>query len=76
MTAAALLREALRLGAADRACLARELLKSLESLSEGEVEQLWLEEAERRHAEIDAGSAKTIPADEVFAQARARLRSP
>ena len=74
MTVDELLREALRLNAADRASMAHELLNSLESLSEAEVEQLWIEEALRRSAEIDAGTADTIPADEAIAEARARLK--
>jgi hypothetical protein len=74
MTVDELLREALRLGAADRASMAHELLNSLESLSESEVEQLWIEEARRRSAEIDAGTASTTPADEAITQARARLK--
>jgi putative addiction module component (TIGR02574 family) len=69
-----LMREALRLNATDRASLAHELLNSLESLSEAEIEPLWIEEALRRSAEIDAGIVETIPADEVIAQARARLK--
>jgi putative addiction module component (TIGR02574 family) len=74
MTVDEILREALRLNAADRASMAHELLNSLESLSEAEAEQLWIEEALRRSAEIDAGTANTIPADEVIAEARARLK--
>ena len=74
MTVDELMREALSLDATDRASMAHELLNSLESLSEAEVEQLWIEEALRRSAEIDAGIVETIPADEVIAQARARLK--
>jgi putative addiction module component (TIGR02574 family) len=74
MTVNELMREALRLSAADRASMAHELLNSLESLSDAEVEQLWVEEALRRSAEIDAGLVETIPADKVIAEARARLR--
>jgi hypothetical protein len=74
MTVDELMREALRLNAADRASMAHELLSSLESLSEAEIEQLWVEEALRRSAEIDAGIVETIAADEVIAQARARLK--
>ena len=74
MTVDELLREALRLNPADRASMAHELLNSLESLSEAEVEQLWIEEALRRSAEIDTGAADTIPADEAIAEARARLK--
>ncbi len=48
-------REALKLNAADRTSMGHELLSSLEWLSDHEVEQLWVEEAPRRSAEIDAG---------------------
>lgn len=54
--------------------MAHELLSSLESLSEAELEQLWVEEALRRSVEIDAGLVETIPADQVIAEARARLK--
>jgi len=67
-----LMREALALDAQARASMAHELLNSLETLSEAEVEQLWIEEAQRRSAEIDAGTAVTIPAEEALARARAR----
>ena len=74
MTVDELMRAALKLNAAERASMARELLSSLESLSEAEVEQLWVEEALRRSAEIDAGLVETIPADQAIAEARARLK--
>ena len=66
--------EALKLSAAARARLARDLLASLDALPAAEVEQLWLEEAARRDAELDLGTARLQPADEVLARARARLR--
>lgn len=72
MTVDELLREALALDAPARASMAHELLNSLESLSEAEVEQLWVEEAQRRSAEIDAGAAATVPAEEALARARTR----
>jgi putative addiction module component (TIGR02574 family) len=71
MTMDELKREALRLDPSGRASLARDLLSSLDALSEAEVERLWLEEAERRRQEIDSGEVATIPMDEVFAKARA-----
>jgi hypothetical protein len=74
MTVDELMREALMLDVAERASMAHELLMSLESLSEAEVERLWLEEAERRRAEIDARLVETIPADQAIAEARARLK--
>lgn len=58
----------------ERAQLATDLLLSLDDLSEREIEHLWLEEASRRDAEIDAGKAELIPGDQVFAEARARLK--
>jgi hypothetical protein len=39
-----------------------------------EVERAWLEEAQRRSRELDAGTVETIPADEVFAKARDQLK--
>jgi hypothetical protein len=65
--------EALKLGPAARARLARELLASLDALPAAEVEQLWLEEALRRDEELDRGTARLRPADEVLARTRARL---
>ena len=64
-------REAMRLDATERANLARELLVSLDDLSEAEIERLWLEEAERRRLDVEAGKTTLIPGDEVFARLRA-----
>ena len=64
-------REALQPDASTRANLARELLVSLNDLSEPEVERLWLEEAVRRDEEMAWGKVKPIPVDEVFAELRA-----
>jgi hypothetical protein len=44
-----------------------------DTVSEEEYDRLWAEECKRRCDEIDKGTAKLIPADEVFARARARL---
>lgn len=74
MTIDELKAEALRLNPDERAQLASELIVSLDELSESEIERLWVEEAMRRDAELDNGTARSIPADEVFAAARARLR--
>jgi len=73
MTKDELKAEALRLTPEERAELASELLVSLDDLSEPEIERLWLEESERRDAALDNGTARAIPADEVFSSARARL---
>jgi putative addiction module component (TIGR02574 family) len=49
----------------ERARLAEALLASLEE--EAEIERAWREEINRRAAELDSGSVKSVPADEVFA---------
>jgi len=72
MTVDELKAEALRLAPHARADLARDLLSSLDELSEAEIEQLWLEEAVRRDRELDAGTVEAIPAEEVLARAKAR----
>ena len=71
MTIDELKREALQLDPSTRAILARELLVSLDDLSEPEVERLCLEEAVRRDQEMASGEVKPIPVDEVFAELRA-----
>lgn len=74
MTIEELKREALQLDPSMRASLARDLLESLDDLTETEVEQLWLEEAERRHHEIASGVVETVSMEEALSKARARLR--
>jgi len=66
--------EALRLSPEARAYLARELLASLDAMSEAEIERLWIDEAIRRDEELDRGTAQAYPADEVLARARARRK--
>ncbi len=65
--------EALKLEPNLRAKLAEKLLHSLESLTEAENEQLWAEEALRRHEELETGEAMERAGEEVFRNARARL---
>jgi len=66
--------QALQLDPEARADLARELLASLDALSETEVEKLWLDEAVRRDEELDSGAARAYPAGEVLDRARARRK--
>ena len=72
MTIDELKAEALGLTPESRADLARELLTSLDSLSDGEIERLWLDEADRRLAQLDRGEASADPSDVVLARVRAR----
>ncbi len=61
------------LSAEDRVRLAEELLATVQDV-DAEVEAAWEEEIRRRIAEIDSGTAKLIPADEVFAEIRRLLK--
>jgi putative addiction module component (TIGR02574 family) len=74
MDVKALEREALNLPADDRARLVRELLDSLDDLPSKELDRLWLEEANRRATQLDAGKAELVSGDEVDRKARALLR--
>ena len=71
MTVDEIMREAMALDAESRAYIAHELLSSLESLSEAEVESLWIAEAQRRSADVKAGRAQTLSAHESLTHARA-----
>ncbi|MBL6986434.1 MAG: addiction module protein [Methylobacter sp.] len=66
--------EALLLSPQERARLAEQLLSSLDTLTETEVEQLWFEEAARRADEMDSGLVQRIPADVVNREAQALLK--
>ena len=65
-----LFRDALQLEQQDRADLAKLLIDSLDPATEQDVEEAWMREVDRRAAELDAGTAETIPWETV----RARLR--
>jgi hypothetical protein len=68
--------KALGLEEKERAELARILLLSLDPTEpeDPEIERQWAEEAERRYQEILQGVVEPIDSDEVFREARARLR--
>ena len=74
MSVEVLKKEALSLNPEARAHLARELLASLDAMSEAAVEKLWIDEAMRRDEELDGGSVHSYPADEVLARARVRRK--
>ena len=67
-------RKARALPPEDRARFAEELLASLHDHPDREIEAAWDEEIRRRMAEIESGTAKLIPADEVFAEIRQMLK--
>ncbi len=74
---AQVLAQALQLPIQQRIELGQALFASVDSEDEDEdpeeVEAAWAEEIKRRVEEIRDGSAETIPAEEVFAEMRARF---
>ncbi|HWU88638.1 MAG TPA: addiction module protein [Kofleriaceae bacterium] len=66
-----IIQEALALPPEDRARLADALYDSLEP--DEEWEKAWAVEVERRIKDLDEGRTRAIPAEEVFAELRARF---
>ena len=58
-------KEAAELTEEERASLAGLLIESLESDPDPEAETAWAAEIEKRVAELDAGTVKSIPWEEV-----------
>jgi putative addiction module component (TIGR02574 family) len=66
--------KAAQLSPVERGQLALRLIQSLEPTDDGDVEEVWRLEAERRLAQIEKGEARVVPGDDVFENARRRLR--
>ncbi len=66
-------RKARALPPEERIRLAEELLSSVQD-SDEEIEAAWAQEIERRLEEVESGTAKLIPAEEVFAEIRSFLK--
>jgi putative addiction module component (TIGR02574 family) len=66
-------RKARALSPEERIRLAEELLSSVQD-SDEEIEAAWAQEIERRLEEVESGTAKLIPAEEVFAEIRRLLK--
>jgi putative addiction module component (TIGR02574 family) len=66
--------EALAMSIEARAALAKRLLDSLDDLTPDESERMWVGEAARRYEQLKAGTAKSLPSEEVFARLDARPR--
>ena len=60
------------LPAEQRAKLALELIRSLDSEHDADAADAWDEEIERRAAEVEAGTAETMTLDEYRSHVRAR----
>lgn len=63
-------RKALALPPDERVQLAEELLSSLHGPADPDVQFAWDAEISRRLAEVEAGTARLVPAADVFAEAR------
>jgi putative addiction module component (TIGR02574 family) len=70
-----LLQQALQLPAEERLALASELLESIEGPENSEWSAAWAAELDRRVRDLENGSAKTIPWEQVKAEIQARLRA-
>lgn len=66
-------RKARSLPPEERVRLAEELLSSVQGADE-DVDAAWAEEIKRRLAEVESGTAKLIPSEEVFAEVRRLLK--
>ncbi len=67
-------KELAQLTTAEKAAVARSLIDALDEKWDEDVEQLWMEEAERRYAAYRRGEVRTSPASDVFSRVRKRLR--
>ena len=66
-------REAGRLSTKDRARLIRRLISSLERKDEGDIEQAWLDEAEKRLKAYRDGQTTARPGEEVIDEILSQL---
>lgn len=67
--------EALLLSREERAILARELIESLDEPADDDADQAWLNEAERRAAEVTSGVATPEDWDTVRQRISKKLRA-
>ena len=67
-------KEASGLPRQDRALLIERLLATLDQGEEIDAEEMWLDEAERRYQDYRAGRIGAKPAEQVFEEARKRMK--
>jgi putative addiction module component (TIGR02574 family) len=51
------------------------LLEELDGSPDAGAEEAWLREVQRRSGELESGLVKPVPAEEVFARLRKRLKA-
>ena len=62
--------QAMQLSIEERSWLAEDLLNSLRSAEERQIADEWVEVAEQRLDEIEAGTAELVPVDDAIRRAR------
>jgi putative addiction module component (TIGR02574 family) len=67
-------RDILELNQMERTELLRKLIDNLDAPGDANTEAAWLKESERRLGEIESGTARTYPADDVIKEARTLLK--
>jgi putative addiction module component (TIGR02574 family) len=67
-------RDILELNQNERTELLRKLIGDLDAPGDENSDAAWLKESERRLGEIEGGTARTYPADEVIQEARTLLK--
>ena len=67
-------REALALSSREKASLARSLIEALDPVMDADVEQLWIEEAQRRYQAYRSGELEAASGEEAMQRARQRLK--
>ena len=65
--------DAMKLPVRDRVRLAQQLVSTIDSETEKNVEELWFDEAERRLEELHSGTVEGIEAGEAFRRVREDL---
>ena len=58
----------------EKATLARILIEELDLSADANVDQLWIDEAQRRYEAFQKGELDALPGDEVMARVRSRLK--
>ena len=66
-------RQARSLPLKEKASLARVLIEELDTAVDGDADQLWIVEAQRRYDAYLKGELEALPGDEVMARARSRV---
>ena len=67
-------KEALALSSREKAMLARTLIDDLDPIADPGAEELWIQEAKRRHEAYRSGGMETASMEEAMQRARQRLK--